>query len=72
MLSTFKLESNLLQHGGQVPTLNTVETAKQFSAVDPLGSIVGKLDLREYTLWEQALLDIPRTETVRVKIAKLL
>jgi hypothetical protein len=45
VLSTLELEANLLQHGGQVPALGTVETAKQFSDVNPFGGIVWKLDL---------------------------
>lgn len=61
-----ELEPNLLQHGGQVATLDAVETAEQFSGVNPFGGVVRKLDLRQDTLWKQALLDIPGTVEVDV------
>ncbi len=52
VFSSFKPHSQALQHVGQVATLHLVETAKQFSDIDPLGGKLGERHTRQDTLRE--------------------
>ena len=59
VLTALKLQTEILEHLGQVTALHLVEAGIKFSRIDPFDGIARERDSGQHTLREETLLDVP-------------